>query len=92
MAVEWKLLSEEKPSLDDYAVILFPCRSPNGILYTVSNPHYARSENATNAGYTHWSRLDLAPCHDKLVKWKDDLTWQEIDASLDEALKYIDEL
>lgn len=61
----WKRLSEELPSEEEYAVLLFPVRSDVGIMYTVSNPFYARA-TAIHEGYTHWCKFELAPKHHKM--------------------------
>lgn len=73
MGVNWKPLdgSEGMPTDDMYAVILFPCKTDCCVLYTISNPEYARGSYAKKAGYTHWAEFNLAPEHNY---WKD---WQE---------------
>jgi|AntAceMinimDraft_11_1070367.scaffolds.fasta_scaffold106575_2 hypothetical protein len=69
----WRDLKTDPPTGNEYAVIIFPCKSDCGVLYTISNPHYARGENALKAGYTHWCLLTLASNHDEWAKWQDDL-------------------
>jgi hypothetical protein len=69
----WRDLKFDPPSGEEYAVLLFPCKSDCGILYTVSNPEYARGPYALDAGYTHWAEFSLAPDHDHWVKWQDKL-------------------
>lgn len=79
--MEWNDLKTNPPTGNEYAVILFPCRSDCGILYTASNPHYA-IKNGVASGYTHWSEIQLAPNHDKMVEWQNNLTNEEIENSL----------
>ena len=82
--MEWNDLKTNPPTGNEYAVILFPCRSDCGILYTASNPHYA-IKNGIAHGYTHWAEIELAPGHDKLVEWQDNLTREEIEEGLQAA-------
>lgn len=56
---EWRDLKTDPPQ-GDRLVILFPCISDVGILYTTSNPDYARL-NGTKNGYTHWTYFDPHP-------------------------------
>lgn len=83
--MEWNDLKTNPPTGNEYAVVLFPCRSDCGILYTMSNPHYAIKNGADN-GYTHWSEIELAPDHDALVEWQNNLTHEEIEESLQGAI------
>ena len=69
----WRDLVNDPPSGEEYAVLLFPCKSDCGVLYTVSNPHYARGQYARDAGYTHWCEFKLAPTHAQWAKWQDDI-------------------
>ena len=66
----WYDLKTEPPTDDEYAVLLFPCKSDCGVLYTVSNPKYARGPYAIAAGYTHWARIQLAPGHYHWEEWQ----------------------
>lgn len=70
--MSWIKLSERKPEGPD-CVILYPIISDVGILYTCSNPDYARSENAMKQGYTHWMPFEPHP---------DEKTQYEYNASL----------
>ena len=58
----WRDLKTDPPTGDE-EVVLFPCISDVGILYTASNPEYARL-NAAKHGYTHWAPLARHPDHD----------------------------
>ena len=80
--MKWRDLKTDPPTGDEYAVLLFPCRSDCGVLYQVSNPAYAKGSYALSAGYTHWCQFELAPNHDELVEWQESLTPQEIIDSL----------
>jgi len=71
--MKWRDLKTDPPTGDEYAVLLFPLRSDIGVLYTVSNPEYARGKYALESGYTHWCEFDLAPNHDELVEWQKQL-------------------
>ena len=82
MKTVWRDLNTDPPTGNEYAVLLFPCRSDCGVLYVVSNPHYARGEYAKQR-YTHWAEFELAPSHDELVAWQDSLTSEDIEKSLD---------
>jgi hypothetical protein len=77
----WNDLKTNPPTGEEYGVLLFPCRSDCGILYTMSNPQYA-IKNGVRNGYTHWSNIELAPNHDELVEWQNNLTPEEIEKSL----------
>jgi hypothetical protein len=67
--MKWRDLKTDPPTGNEYAVILFPCKSYCGILYTVSNSLYAHGPYALDAGYTHWAEFELAPEHDKWQQW-----------------------
>lgn len=71
--MKWRDLKTDPPTGKEYAVLLFPCKSDCGVLYTVSNPVYARGPYALSSGYTHWCEFELAPTHKKWVKWQDNL-------------------
>ncbi len=71
--MKWRDLKKDPPTGNEYAVLLFPCKSDCGVLYTVSNPVYARGPYALSSGYTHWCEFELAPTHDKWAKWQDNL-------------------
>ena len=71
--MKWRDLKTDPPSGDEYAVLLFPCKTDCGVLYTVSNPHYARGPYALERGYTHWCEFKLAPTHAQWVRWQDDI-------------------
>lgn len=58
----WRDLRTDPPT-GDRCVVLFPMISDVGILFTASNPEYAR-QNAVNAGYTHW--MEIPPLGDNL--------------------------
>ena len=77
--MQWRDLKDDPPTGDEYAVLLFPCKSDCGVLYTVSNPHYARGQYALTAGYTHWCEFELAPDHNKWQQWQDELSSDGID-------------
>lgn len=66
----WYDLKTEPPTDAEYAVLLFPCITDCGVLYTVSNPVYARGQYALNCGYTHWARIHLAPGHHRMVEYQ----------------------
>lgn len=89
--MEWNDLKTNPPTGNEYAVILFPCRSDCGILYTASNPQYA-IKNAANQGYTHWAEIGLAPDHDKWQDWQDSLTHKEIEEGLRSAISTLKNL
>jgi hypothetical protein len=78
----WRDLKTDPPTGDEYAVLLFPCRSDCGVLYTVSNSVYAKGSYALSVGYTHWCEFKLAPNHEALVEWQENLTSEEIIDSL----------
>lgn len=65
----WYDLRISKPSENEYAVILFPCKTDCGLLYTMSNPTFARLHGLKN-GYTHWAKIHLAPEHDRWEEWQ----------------------
>jgi hypothetical protein len=69
----WFDLKTEPPTGKEYAVILFPCKTDCGVLYTIRNRFYAKSKYALKAGYTHWCNFELSQDHDKLVAWQDNL-------------------
>jgi hypothetical protein len=71
--MKWRDLRTDPPTGNEYAVLLFPCKTDCGVLYTVSNPVYARGQYACDAGYTHWSEFETAPTHNTWVKWQNDL-------------------
>ncbi len=60
--MNWISLEDQLPSVDEYAVLLFPSKTDCGPLYIVSNPTYARI-NALKHGFTHWAKFELAPGH-----------------------------
>lgn len=68
----WYDLKKNPPSLEEYAVLLFPCKTDCGLGYILSNPVYARGFYAKEAGYTHWARFELHPDHEKMLKELDD--------------------
>ena len=70
--MKWRDLKTDPPTGNEYAVLLFPYLSAMNIFYTVGNSSYAKSE-AISAGYTHWSEFQLAPSHDELVEWQENL-------------------
>jgi len=71
--LKWRCLITDPPTGDEYAVLLFPLKTDCGVLYTVSNPHYARGKYALDQGYTHWCEFELAPDHDKWEEWQNNL-------------------
>lgn len=73
--IEWRDLETDPPTGDEYAVMLFPCKTDVGLLYIVSNPYYAKANGLEN-GYTHWAEFNLAPTHQQWVKWQDALNQQ----------------
>jgi hypothetical protein len=89
--MEWNDLKTNPPTGNEYAVILFPCKSDCGILYTASNPHYA-IKNGVSSGYTHWAEIQLAPDHDKWQDWQDSLTYEEIEESLQNSISTLKNL
>lgn len=56
------------PPVGNRCVILFPVISDVGILYTTSNPDYARGKYALEAGYTHYMYIDPAPNEAEIEK------------------------
>lgn len=58
----WRDLKNDPPTGDD-CVVLFPCISDVGIMYSSSNPEYARV-NGLKHGYTHWMPIERHPDHD----------------------------
>lgn len=77
----WKKLEDELPTGDEYAVLLFPCKTDCMLLYTVSNPQYAK-KTALDHGYTHWCEFNLAPDHKALEEWQNNITREEIEKSM----------
>ena len=71
--MKWNDLKTNPPTGREYAIILFPCRSDCGILYTTSNPQYA-IKNGIEAGYTHWANFELAPTHAYWAEWQGSTT------------------
>lgn len=72
--MKWIALDDELPKVEEhYCVLLFPCKTDVGILYITSNVEYARGPYAKQAGYTHWAAIELAPDHEALVKWQEEL-------------------
>jgi hypothetical protein len=57
--VEWRCLRDDPPTGKN-CVVLFPMITDIGILYSASNPHYAR-KSALAAGYTHWAEITPHP-------------------------------
>lgn len=57
--MEWRCLKTDPP-VGDGCVVLFPVITDVGILYTASNPEYAR-KRALHAGYTHWAQIEPHP-------------------------------
>jgi hypothetical protein len=55
MADIWRDLQTDPPT-GDRCVVLFPQITDVGILFTASNPDYAR-QTALQAGYTHWMEI-----------------------------------
>ena len=51
----WRDLRTDPPT-GNRCVVLFPQITDIGILFTASNPEYAR-QNALDAGYTHWMEI-----------------------------------
>ena len=68
----WYDLKTEPPSDDEYAVLLFPCKTDCGLMYITSNPVFARVNGVKN-GYTHWARIHLAPGHHRWEEWQRNL-------------------
>jgi len=68
----WRDLKTDPPSKDLYCVILFPIKSEVGLFYICSNPTYA-CVNGLKDGYTHWMEFELAPDHEKMIKWQNGL-------------------
>ncbi len=69
MSNNWRDLKTDPPTRDEYCVLLFPCITDCGILYTVSNPEYAKY-TAPSHGYTHWCKVELAPTHDIVERYQ----------------------
>lgn len=84
----WRCLETDPPT-GDHPVLLFPCRTDCGILYITSNPVYARV-NAFKNGYTHWAEIELAPDHDKWTRWQAELIQEEIQESINGAIKTLE--
>jgi len=89
--MKWNDLKTNPPTGDEYAIILFPCKSDCGILYSASNPHYA-IKHGIRQGYTHWADIELAPDHDKWHEWQNNLTQEEIEESLQGAISTLKNL
>ena len=81
--MKWNDLKTNPPTGKEYAVILFPCRSDCGILYIASNPHYA-IQNGVEAGYTHWTEIELAPTHTYWDEWQEGIQYQEKYGDIDQ--------
>ena len=86
--MKWNDLITNPPTGNEYAIILFPCKTDCGILYNASNPHYA-IKHGVSQGYTHWAEIELAPDHDKWNEWQKNLTQEEITESLENALSIL---
>ena len=86
--MKWNDLITNPPTGNEYAIILFPCKTDCGILYNASNPHYA-IKHGVSQGYTHWADIELAPDHDKWNEWQNNLTQEEITESLENALSIL---
>jgi hypothetical protein len=86
--MKWNDLITNPPTGNEYAIILFPCKTDCGILYTASNPHYAIKYGVTQ-GYTHWTEIELAPDHDKWNDWQNNLTPEEIIKSVENAISLL---
>jgi hypothetical protein len=59
MTNPWRDLASDPPT-GARCVVLFPQISDCGILFTASNPEYARM-NALKNGYTHWMEIGPLP-------------------------------
>ena len=68
----WRDLATDPPTGNEHCVLLFPCRSDVGIFYITSNPYYAM-QHGVEQGYTHWAEIELAPTHDEMVRWQDEI-------------------
>jgi hypothetical protein len=88
--MQWNDLKTNPPTGSEYAIILFPCKSDCGILYTTSNPQYA-IKHGIESGYTHWAEIELAPDHDKWTEWQGSLTPTDISNSLDKIIDNLNE-
>jgi hypothetical protein len=86
--MKWNDLITNPPTGNEYAIILFPCKTDCGILYNASNPHYAIKHGASQ-GYTHWAEIELAPDHDKWNEWQNNLTSEEITKSLENVFSIL---
>jgi hypothetical protein len=63
----WQSLKDNPPNpKEHYCVLLFPCISDVGIIYTTSNVDYAIGPYAIEAGYTHWMPVEKHPDHSKI--------------------------
>jgi hypothetical protein len=91
MKTIWRDIKTDPPAGTEYAVLLFPVRSDCGVLYTVSNSQYAKSDYARER-YTHWAEFELAPTHAELQLWQDQLTAEDIEKSLQGAIEFLDSL
>jgi len=89
--MKWNDLKENPPTGKEYAVILFPCKTDCGLLYTTSNPQYA-VKHGTASGYTHWAEIELAPTHEYWSEWQDNVTPEENKKSLERAVEYLQSL
>ena len=70
--MHWRDLATDPPTGNEHCVLLFPCKSDVGILYSVSNPYWAM-QHGVNNGYTHWAEFDHAPTHGEWIKWQDEI-------------------
>ena len=64
---KWRDLLKDPPTGNETCVVLFPTISDVGILFTTSNPHYAKANGLKN-GYTHWMELDNPPTYDLAIE------------------------
>ena len=89
--MQWYKLADVLPNKEEYAVLLFPCKSSIGILYTASNTPYA-IKHGLSSGYTHWAYIKEAPGHGDMITWQDSITVGEEQESLKDSIKLLKSL
>lgn len=74
----WRSLKDDPPNPEELegegSILLFPCITDVGHLYSVSNPDYAR-QNGLKYGYTHWAVIDRHPDEEKVRKRINEIDW-----------------
>jgi hypothetical protein len=74
----WRSLKDDPPKIEELegekSILLFPCFTKVGHLYSVSNPDYAL-QNALNHGYTHWAVIEPHPDEEMVRRMINEMDW-----------------